>query len=307
LANAFEHADGPAWVSVRWDEPHPVISVASLGPGFPPHLLGRHSPGATRPDPVGGGGRGLFLAAHLARDLDIAARAAGGSVVRATLDVARDQQETAELPRPSATPLPLLDEARPDGAFDRETILRAMVVQLLQVVDLQHGPQAAQAAINQVGADVGRQLEAEFRIARALVGRLTPEELADCLVRVKRAIGEEFQITEASQARLVLTSSRCPFGDTIRRVPSLCQMMAGVLGGIATRNGPASRRRSCWRSGSPSAIPPAGSWSGSTPTRPRRRPAPYVSLRPASTRPARRAADARNGCYPERVLPGTGA
>jgi predicted ArsR family transcriptional regulator len=238
LANAFEHADGPAWVSVRWDGLHPVISVASLGPGFPPHLLGRHGPGATRPDPVGGGGRGLFLAAHLARDLDIAARTAGGSVVRATLDVARDQQETAAPPHPSPTPLPLLDEARPDGAFDRETILRAMVVQLLQVVDLQHGPQAAQAAINQVGADVGRQLEAEFRIARALVDRLTPQELADCLVRVERAIGEEFQIAEASQTRLVLTSSRCPFGDTVRREPSLCQMMAGVIGGIATRNVP---------------------------------------------------------------------
>jgi anti-sigma regulatory factor (Ser/Thr protein kinase) len=238
LANAFEHADSQAWVSVRWDGPHPVISVADLGPGFPPKLLGRHHPGGVRPDPWGDGGRGLFLATHLARDLAVAARAAGGSVVKATLDLTREPQERIDPPQASATRLPGLVEAAPGGAFDQETFLRALLVHLLQTVELQHGPEAARAAINQVGADVGRQLEAEFRAASGLAGTLTPEELAECLVRLKHAIGGEFQIAEACPARLVLTASRCPFGEAVRRAPSLCRMTAGVFGGIATRNVP---------------------------------------------------------------------
>ena len=240
LANAFEHTAGPAWVSVRWDGPHPVISVADLGPGFPPDLLGRHrATGAgagAGPDPLGEGGRGLFLATHLARDLAVAARAAGGSVVKATLDVAREPGHAPPPPRPSANPLPTLAEAGPGGGFDRETFLRALVVQLMHTVELQYGPEAAQAAINQVGADVGRQIETEYRSVSGVIGRLTPDELAECLVRLTHAIGGEFHVAEASDARLVLTVSRCPFGEAVQRAPSLCRMTAGVFGGIATRN-----------------------------------------------------------------------
>jgi anti-sigma regulatory factor (Ser/Thr protein kinase)/predicted ArsR family transcriptional regulator len=238
LANACEHAHGPAWVSLRWEEIHPVISVADLGPGFPPELLGRHRPVDDRPDPWAVRGRGLFLVSHLARDLAVAARAAGGSVVRATLDVSREPESAIPPPHRSATPLPALEEAGPRGAFDRETFLRALVAQLLQTVELQHGPQAGQAAINQVGADVGRQIEAEFRAARALAGRLTHQELAECLVRLTRAMGGEVQVAECSPVRLVLTASRCPFGEAVRRAPALCRATAAVLGGVATRNVP---------------------------------------------------------------------
>lgn len=236
IANAFEHADGPAWVSIRWDGAHPVISVADLGPGFPPDLLGRHRRDQSSPDPLDESGRGLFLATHLARDLAVAARAAGGSVVKATLDVSRGHPQVAIPPRRSATPLPTLEETAPGGAFNRETFLRAFVVQLLQTVELQHGPEAARAAINQVGADVGRQIEAEYRAVHGLAGLLTPEEIAECLVRMKEAMGGQFQVVEIGPDRLVLTASRCPFGDAVRRAPSLCRMTAGVFGGIATRN-----------------------------------------------------------------------
>ena len=180
----------------------------------------------------------VFLAAHLARDLAIAARAAGGSVVRATLDLSRDESATVIPPRPSASPLPAPEEAAPAGAFDRETVVRALLVQLLQSVELQQGPQAATAAVNQVGADVGRQIEAEFRAAFGIAGRLTPAELAACLVRFGDAMGGQFQVAEADDTRLVLLASRCPFGESVRRTPSLCRLTAGVFGGIATRNVP---------------------------------------------------------------------
>jgi hypothetical protein len=61
--------------------------------------------------------------------------------------------------------LPLLDEAQPGGGFSRESFLRALVVQLSQAVERMHGPDGAEAAVAQVGIDVGGQMEQEYRVA----------------------------------------------------------------------------------------------------------------------------------------------
>ena len=58
--------------------------------------------------------------------------------------------------------LPAIDEAGPDG-FGRESFLRALVVQLSRAVEDQHGPDAAEAAVAQVGTDVGAQMETDQR------------------------------------------------------------------------------------------------------------------------------------------------
>ena len=94
LSNALAHASGRAWVSLRWDGVHPLLSVADLGPGFPtdrPDLIdGDRSLIPRLPDdPLALGGRGLYLIAHLALDVAVAARATGGSVISVTLDLVR--------------------------------------------------------------------------------------------------------------------------------------------------------------------------------------------------------------------------
>ncbi|HET9654655.1 MAG TPA: ATP-binding protein [Kineosporiaceae bacterium] len=232
LANALEHTDGPAWVSVRWDEAHPILTVADLGPGFAPGTI-------RRPLPVDGlpadRGRGLFLVTHFAQDFEVVARSGGGNTVRATLDVVRVPARPPSPPRQADDPLPLPSEPS-RGAGGREGFLRALVVHLMQAVELQYGPEAAGAAINQVGTDVGQRLEAQYRAARVLAGRLTPQQLGECLARLKREIGGEFDVVEADEHRVVLASTRCPFGPGVRRTPGLCRMTAGVFGGIATRN-----------------------------------------------------------------------
>ena len=110
------------------------------------------------------------------------------------------------------------------------------MVQLAQTIELQQGPDASEAAVAQVGADVGAQMEQEFRAAKDVVGRLTPEQVGDCLVRLKHAIDGGFQVLEASTERIVLVNDRCPFGDAVRRAPALCRMTSSVFGGIAARN-----------------------------------------------------------------------
>jgi predicted ArsR family transcriptional regulator len=90
--------------------------------------------------------------------------------------------------------------------------------------------------VAQVGIDVGGQMEAEFRAAERIVGRLTPEQLARCYVRLKHAIDGDFSVLEVSDDRIVLVDHRCPFGTVVQHAPSLCRMTSSVFGGIAARN-----------------------------------------------------------------------
>lgn len=95
LTNALAHTSGRAWVSLRWNGMHPLLSVADVGPGFiGPGEAGPGLIDATRTlvprlpdDPLAEGGRGLFLVAHFALDVAVAPRATGGTVVSVTLDL----------------------------------------------------------------------------------------------------------------------------------------------------------------------------------------------------------------------------
>lgn len=229
LTNAAEHAQGPAWVSLVWSTRHPVLTVYDLGPGFEldPKL-------PTDPDAVGG--RGLFIVNAMASQLTAEVRDAGGARVSATLPVERATSESHDPPRHRIGVLPALDEAQPSGGFGKESFLRALVVQLAQAVEATHGPDAAEAAVAQVGADVGGQMEAEYRQARAVVGRLSPEQIGEAFVRLKHAIDGGFHVIELGPDRIVLGNDRCPFGDAVTQAPALCRMTSSVFGGIAARN-----------------------------------------------------------------------
>lgn len=232
IGNAVRHASGPVWVALTWTGAQPELSVADLGPGF---SLEAHLPD----DPLSEGGRGMFLVSSVADDVAVAARRGGGAVVRAVLPLERAAAVSIAPPRRRGDVLPSLEEALPGGGFGREAFLRALVVQLARVVEEQSGPDRAEAAVAQVGTDVGGQMEAEYRVAMGVLSRLTAEELADCLVRLKQAIGGAFHVVEVSDDRIVLATESCPFGDVVRRAPALCRMTSSVFGGIAARNSPA--------------------------------------------------------------------
>src|SRR5918993_568586 len=86
--------------------------------------------------------------------------------------------------------------------------------------------------------DLGGQMEAEFRVATEVVGRMTPEQLGECYVRLKHAIDGQFSVVEATPERIVLENRRCPFGEAVRHAPALCRMTSSVFGGLAARNHP---------------------------------------------------------------------
>ena len=229
LSNVERHTEGVAWVSLTWTGPNPQLAVRDLGPGFDLHA-------ALPDDQLAIGGRGLFLADRLSRNLAVRRRDHGGSHVSATLPVTRPVAADFDPPRHRVDALPTPAEVEPEGGFGRESFLRALVVQLAASVEEQQGPDAAEAAVAQVGIDVGGSMEHEYRQAAEVVGRLSAAQLAECYVRLKHAIDGAFYVIEVTDDRIVLGNDRCPFGDVVTRAPSLCRMTSSVFGGIAAAN-----------------------------------------------------------------------
>lgn len=227
LGNAVEHAGGSIWVSLNWDDVRPVVTVHDLGPLFEldPEL----------PRGSSERGRGMWLVSHMAGDLSIAAKRAGGKKISATLLVQRREEASFDPPARRFDPMPDLAEAG-DSGFGKESFLRALVVELSRTVHDVHGPATAQDMIAHVGATVGGQMEAEYRAARAITGKLTPDQIAECYLRLKAAIDGQFYVISIEPDRIVLGNHRCPFGDAVRRSPALCRMTSSVFGGIAARN-----------------------------------------------------------------------
>lgn len=237
VGNAIRHTAGPVWVSLAWTSELPVLKIYDLGSGFDPGTLA-----LADADGVHGreaeSGRGLLIMQSLAPEVVAAARQHAGMVLSIRLGVPRRPSPSIDPPLRHTAVLPALAESRPEGGFGKESFLRALVVQLSQAVEDHHGPDAAEAAVAQVGTDVGGQMEAEFRLAHEITGRLTPEEMGRCYVRLKHAIDGGFTVVEATEDRVVLENTRCPFGDTVMRAPALCRMTSSVFGGIAARNSP---------------------------------------------------------------------
>jgi len=229
LANAYDHGAGPIWVTLDWSGDRPLLAVHDLGPTFEIDTL-------LPPDRLADRGRGLWLVSQFAADLSVAAKRVDGKVVSVRLPVSRKPEYASEPSRLAIYPLPALDEAGPAG-FGKESFLRALVVQLAMAIEDRYGPRAAQEAVTQVGAGVGSQMEQEYRHALGVaVERLTPEQIADCCIRLKRAIGGDFFVIEVTPQRIVLGNTRCPFGDAVRGAPALCRMTSSVFGGIGARN-----------------------------------------------------------------------
>jgi predicted ArsR family transcriptional regulator len=228
LANAVDHSQGPIWVSLDWPDPKPTLIVRDMGAMF---TLPVSAPDVAQPR-----GRGLWLVSQLAPELSLAARRVG-KTVEAVLPVTRPVQQSVDPPRRRVNPLPHLEEASAEGGFGRESFLRALVVQLASAVEDQQGPDAAQRAVAQVAADIGGQMEQEYRRAMGLADQaLSVAQIAQCLVRLKTAIGGTFRVVEVTTERIVLVNSRCPFGSEVQHSPSLCRMTSAVFGGIAARN-----------------------------------------------------------------------
>lgn len=177
VGNAVRHTAGPAWVSLHWRDQLPLLTVHDLGAGFDPASL--ISAAEPSPDPdldadlfesLAESGRGLMIMRALAPTLTSRAKTGEGMVVSVSLPVTRPPAVSHDPPMRRAGALPLPEESLPEGGFGKQPFLRALVVQLAQTIEVQHGQDAADAAVAQVGTDVGGRMLDEFRLAEAVTG-----------------------------------------------------------------------------------------------------------------------------------------
>ncbi len=215
VGNAIRHTSGPVWVSLLWRDRLPVLTVHDLGSKFDSTaLMGTLEPEAMSLDATGSNvepldrdtfdlaavaesGRGLMIMRELAPNLTSRARTGEGMVLSMALPVTRAPSVSHDPPMRRSGALPMPEESLP-GGFGKESFLRALVVQLAQTIETHHGQDAADAAVAQVGTDVGGRMLDEFRLAEAVAGRMEPEEVGRCYVRLKHAIDGGFRVVEAT-------------------------------------------------------------------------------------------------------------
>ena len=228
LTNAVEHSGDDIWVSIDWGALQPVVTIQDLGPGFELDDVGEAPVDAIR-------GRGLMIATHLTEQLSVANREAGGSRVTAVLPIDRADSADHDMSISHVGMLPDSGEAR-DGYFAKEPFLKALAVEMAHMVDLEHGPDAAERAVTHVGMSVGGRMEEAFRAHDPVEGSLSPEKIAELYVGLKSAIGGDFYVVSVDGDKIVLGNRHCPFGEAVKHAPSLCRMTSSVFGGIAARN-----------------------------------------------------------------------
>lgn len=232
VSNAVDNSDDPVWVSLDWGSKRPLLSVNDLGSGF--ELPADN----TMPGPESVRGRGLMIVTHLTDELEFAAKAAGGTRVRATLPIVRPPTENIDPePIPTDQLLPTPDEISADGRYGREPFLRALAVQIAQTVERDSGPATAERVVATVGMGVGQQIEDAFRAKNDLGdSALSAAKMAELFVDLKDGIDGDFFVIDADEDKIVLGNRRCPFGDAVKHAPALCRMTSSVFGGIASRN-----------------------------------------------------------------------
>lgn len=66
--------------------------------------------------------------------------------------------------------------------------------------------------------------------------KLDIENYIQLILGLKNNIGGNFVLTSSNPDRIVVSNSRCPFGEKVVNFPELCRMTSSVFGGIAARN-----------------------------------------------------------------------
>lgn len=131
-----------------------------------------------------------------------------------------------------ARKLPVIDLPVP---LERDLFLRSMLRELAGTLQDVVGLDEASGFISVVGQQIGDQINTLYRDASGSTS-FDRAQVADILVDLKRRIEGDFLLEDSSDERLVLTNTRCPFGEKVLGRPALCMMTSNVFGSIAAEN-----------------------------------------------------------------------
>jgi signal transduction histidine kinase len=119
----------------------------------------------------------------------------------------------------------------------REDFLLQLLGDYVLLNEILTGPYSQQC-LQKVGIKQGKQVEDRFRKLHGCRDKLTGNQFADLCVTFLNGLGGAYQAGKQDDRKLVLTSTRCPFGYLSIKIPVLCNVLMSVLGDIAVRNFP---------------------------------------------------------------------
>lgn len=122
-----------------------------------------------------------------------------------------------------------------DVPLDRDRFLRSLLRELAGTLEDVVGIEEAKGYISVVGGSIGEAINREYRCALG-VERLSPAQVTQVLVDLKRRIEGDFYVISEDENKIVLGNRACPFGDKVVGRPSMCMMTSNVFGGIAAKN-----------------------------------------------------------------------
>lgn len=120
-------------------------------------------------------------------------------------------------------------------SLERDVFLRTLIRELSGTLQDVVGLDEAAGFVSVVGQRVGDSLNHAYRSALE-VENLTPEQVGEVLVDLKRRIQGDFYIIEQTDEKIVLGNRACPFAEKVEGRPSLCMMTSNVFGVIAAEN-----------------------------------------------------------------------
>ena len=129
--------------------------------------------------------------------------------------------------------LPVVSDA--PVSLDRDVFLRTLLRELSGTLQDVVGLEEAAGFISVVGQRMGDQINEAYKQALEVEG-LSPQQVSEVLVDLKRRIQGDFFVIEQDDEKIVLGNRVCPFGDKVRGRPSLCMMTSNVFGVIAAEN-----------------------------------------------------------------------
>lgn len=111
------------------------------------------------------------------------------------------------------------------------SVIRELAGSLQDVIGLDD----AAGFVSIVGQRIGDDLNAQYREALG-VPALDAAQVAEVLVDLKRRIDGGFRVESTDEHQIVLSNTRCPFGDKVLDRPALCMMTSNVFGSITAEN-----------------------------------------------------------------------
>jgi len=116
------------------------------------------------------------------------------------------------------------------------TFLQTFILSLMSASE-QLEKQQSEQLIEQIAKTAGCFFEEVYRSEKGNKEMaLDIESYIELLLELKNNVGGNFSLSSSNQDSIALYNNKCPFGDKVVNLPSLCNMTSNVFGGIAARN-----------------------------------------------------------------------